>query len=246
MSENDPLGFATRCPGVGCDHGLCIEQRRVLEERDAARDSVTAFLRALGVAGDMSDMEGWHYAADLIAERDTLRAEVARLLEWQRLAEAELDTYRAQIDTLRAEVARLTEDAGQRKDEIAKLTSEVLHERDKVEVMAKRADRFLARAEQAEAEVARLTGEQDVLRAEILAYTENADTWTTEQVAMLARAHADDAQSVDRMEAEVARLREALTEAQTPCYCCRFRDDGCQDGCRCDRAALTPSGARHE
>jgi hypothetical protein len=47
-------------------------------------------------------------------------------------------------------------DAEQRKAEIAKLISEVLHERDKVEVMAKRADRYLSRAEAAEAEVVKL------------------------------------------------------------------------------------------
>jgi hypothetical protein len=65
---------------------------------------------------------------------------------------------RQAVTRLEAEVTRLTQqreeaerDTRQRIEEIAKLTSEVFHERDKVEVMAKRADRYLARAEAADA-----------------------------------------------------------------------------------------------
>jgi hypothetical protein len=75
----------------------------------------------------------------------------------QSLAElAEVASLRAQLTEAQQARDQMSIDASQRKDEIFKLISEVLHERDKVEEMAQRADRYLTRAEAAEATLASL------------------------------------------------------------------------------------------
>jgi chromosome segregation ATPase len=118
----------------------------------------------------------------------------------------------------RAELARLTEeqdamqcDAQQRIDEIAKLTSEVLHERDKVEVMAQRADRYLARAEKAEAE-------SHALREALAQQRQVCDELADIVVALF---EADPVPVTTHITIGSARLRDmpklaALTAGQTP------------------------------
>lgn len=79
--------------------------------------------------------------------------------------------------SLRAREA-LEQDARQRADENAKLISEVLHERDKLEVMAQRADRFFARAEAAEASLRALEQEREQARVAMLEFITKGGDFT--------------------------------------------------------------------
>ena len=72
------------------------------------------------------------------------------------LADA-LDFAGLRMQSYEAEIASRSVDYASALQRIQELTSEVLHQRDRVEEMARRADRFLGRAEKAERKIQELT-----------------------------------------------------------------------------------------